>query len=353
MVKKTLLIVNRPFSSNYASLFKQISILSDRKNITLLHKYKTEKLKKYIEETANISISNSISIHEKFAEVLSGKYKSWKEVYENFSLDEKFNEIWVFGAPLSNEAMLKRSHSEIYNKTFNKSAWIKFSSISNQLYNVYTTAKIANDCGIEINEVCYDPGEASHGFFNLSPKVHIYHGYDIDHLNIKRLDSLQHKLNRTGKEHVDKEIDFVLGYSYMNKEREDTHNKVQSILNSLNKNITKKLYLESKPLGIKTIIKYDEYLKEISKAKFTLMLPPYQEKCFSPYRFIEAIHYDCLPFIMEECYVDEFRHSFDIHPTMIDSLLVNDKNINEKFNQFDDDTRNSYITILKEKLNLL
>lgn len=349
-MRSCLFMTTRGFNANYSSLYKQMNILKEYDNITFIHKYKTERVIPYIEEHTKIKINNVINFRSKFEDVLSLKYPTWKDYYEALDVDQyKFDSVWLFGAPLSDGAKLKRRLPDTFDKMYDKNAFMKFISIASLYFDSYSLVKIANNSNVEINELCYDPGEASLSTFSLSPKVNVYHGYDIDHLGIKRLDSLQQGLKNTSKRRLfsDKDNDFILGYSYMTPERSDIHNEAQEIYKEISYKYSKKLFIKSKMTNEYNDILYDDYLDEVSRSKFTLILPSYHKNCFSAYRFIESVYNDCLPLVLESCYVDEFKSSYNL-----DSLIiVNKNNINSVLSMNDED-RINILNDLKRKLNL-
>jgi len=103
------------------------------------------------------------------------------------------------------------------------------------------------------------------------------------------------------------------------------------------------LFLRDKYNDIDTFIKKDDYLNLVKESKFTLIIPAYDTKTFSAFRYIESIYSDCLPLILDTNYLEEVRESLYIP----DDIIVNLNNIEEKINQLD------YKKILKEiKKNL-
>lgn len=355
---KCLLITTRAFKSDFSSLYKQMNILKDYDEVYLVHKYKTNAIVDYIEKTAQIKITGVINIRPSYEEVISANYQTWEEVYNTFSLDLDVDDIWVFGPPLSDGARLKRKWEDTYDNIFKGKRFMNFVSIASLFHDMYYIVKIANDKGIPINEVCYDPGEASLRYFSKSPQVTTYHGYDVKHLGMKRLDSLQQGLSikKPSLFDIEKETDFVFGYSYMNKEREQTHNEIQALYSAIDSKYTKKLFMKSKVTEEYTNIDYDAYLDEVKKSKYTLLVPAYHVNCVSCYRFIESVYNDCLPIVLHNKQnMHEFYDSFGIDAKFMERISIYNPEHTNEINDIlslDDATRKTYLDYLKEKLSI-
>lgn len=93
-----------------------------------------------------------------------------------------------------------------------------------------------------------------------------------------------------------------------------------------------------------SLIPYDEYMRHIQHAKFTLNIPSYDTNCFSLRRFFEAITNDCIPLILDTC---NYKAGFNFNDEMIEfveqHLLVSfddlsklDEIVKQKLPQYDE-----------------
>jgi len=116
-----------------------------------------------------------------------------------------------------------------------------------------------------------------------------------------------------------------------------------------NKNLNVKLFVRHKRLEIDTFINRDDYLDAISKSRYTLLIPPYDLKHFSIYRFVESINNDCLPLITSDVYIDDFVKSFGIDLEIINKLIVEYSTIGNKVNEFSESERVELLEYFKTK----
>lgn len=340
---KIALLTCWPFKSNYDSLFRQMCVLAGN-DIHLYHKYTTHKIKDYIEEVSGITINKSISVHKEFDDVYTGKYSTWEEMCNSLDFED-YDEVWLFGAPLSSGS-LTRQYPDAYNKAYRTDRGMNFKTYTSKLLMIYLTAKLGHNC--PIREVSFDPMEASIATFSEAKDVTVYHGYDIDHLDIKRIDTYQAQFERRTPNNLDKTIDFAFGYTYMSKERDEIHLKIQKLFSNMNIE-NKQLYVKNKFTNESNELKYDDYIRTIGQSRFTLVVPAYQPKCFSCYRFIESIYNDCLPLLHKSCFVDEFAKSYGLEDFYLNKILVDEDNINEVVNMLETQ-RLSLLSYFKSKV---
>ena len=107
-----------------------------------------------------------------------------------------------------------------------------------------------------------------------------------------------------------KEKDFVFGFTIFSKCERDK--RLDSILSIVNNFENRAFYIRNEKTGENTFLKTDDYFDEIRKSKYTLVIPPYDESCFSIYRFIESLGMDCLPLIHPDCKTSDVEKSFGV-----------------------------------------
>lgn len=86
-------------------------------------------------------------------------------------------------------------------------------------------------------------------------------------------------------------------------------------------------------LNIDTFIPRDEYLKYISKSKYTLIIPSYDRTQVSILRILESIHNNCIPLFTPD-------NNFDILLKSFPDFNYKDYILDENFKQFSEDEWN-------------
>jgi len=346
-MKTCLLVVNRPFLSDFDSLYGQVIHLKDKYDkVILLHPYKTNKVVEHIP----IRVDESVRFDEDISKAYEKSYTTWIDYYNDISLlkDIKIDDIWIFGGSLSEGSKLKRRWPDQLDRCLDKHDYMFYISVCKLYVTQYLVLKIANWNDAQIYEVCYDPGEFSLAMVKderIKPKkdVIVYHGYDIPEFGIKRLDSFQEYLLTTSITYSMEYFDFVFGYSYITKERKLTHDTIQEIYNSLDSKYEKLLFVKNKIDEINTFIPRNEYLRYIHNSDFTLIMPAYEKDCFSIYRLLESVHHDCIPLIHESCFVKDVEDSYDID---LSPYIISNTNINDAMSM----NRDAGLKYLKDKL---
>jgi hypothetical protein len=134
-----------------------------------------------------------------------------------------------------------------------------------------------------------------------------------------RLDSLQYYLLRKNLIPTDKIYDLTFGYTVFQYGNRPTYidyvDKITCRFDNVN------LYVKNAISGHDTSIPRDVYLNKISESRYTLIIPSYDNSCFSLYRFIESIHLDCLPLIHQDCNIDDVQRSFDVDLSILKTAI--------------------------------
>lgn len=330
-MSSAILIVNRAFDSDFDSLYGQVKYLNGKYDqVYFIHTYKTDRVLKKIPIAVH-----SISINEWMGKIFDEKkYTKWIEFFDDFDIDlDDIDDIWLFGGSLSDGGKLKRKHPNSLDNALEKNSYMFFQSVCKQYFIEYVALKLAKKYDCPIHEVCYDPGEFLLSYVKderIKPReVNVYHGYVIPHLGIRRLDTFQSYLRNTPISFFSDapESDFCFGYSYMTKDRAKTNETIQEVLGAIDDKYVKRVFVKSKIEDIDTSINRMSYMEHIHKSKFTLIVPAYEQDCFSIYRFLESVYYGCLPLVHESCNLDGI---FDCFGCTLDALVINKDNINEK-----------------------
>lgn len=305
-------------------------IETKHKDITLLTNRKTEQGKSFIEKTSGLHINNYVNYYDDFYMNTARHMKSWIDVYHSLdvSMFEKYDEIYIMGGlhfPQSDISRFSKRAS-----TFpNDRGQMKFIQTGSHIVNALALHKAHVLLDKPLHEFVYDTDELSVNTFNLRQnpsKYNSYHIYDYPKYNLQRLDSLQYFFSKQSKSVIeeDKVFDFTFGYTvYKNGNRPS----YVTFVNDISKRFDKvNMFVKNVITGENNVVDRDTYLNLISKSKFTLILPSYDNECFSLYRFIESIYNDCLPLIHPECNISDVEKSFDVDLKSLYSNNVIDEN---------------------------
>lgn len=325
---------------------------------------KTDKRnKEYIEQVAGICIDKVFSYSEHYTRCMFNPtpiYNTWGEYLEKENLFESLDdieEIVVFGGILSSATALTREKNA-FNKIYLSRSQMNFKANGTYLTGLFQLIKISRERKIPIHEICYDPCENS--IFQLTKylphKLYCYHGYDWPDYNLIRLDSLQTYLKKNKsffdsllEESVceEKNIDLCFGFTALTVHREKQYDDLMAGFKRV-ENITVKLFVRHKKLDIDAFVKRDEYISNIKRSRYTLIIPPYDPNHFSVYRFLESIHNDCLPLITCDTYTHDFVQSFNISKEYINRITVDYSTIGDKVNELTENERQFLLKYFKE-----
>lgn len=305
-------------ASIHESLIQQMKIVETQSStIDFLSTYKSRKPLDYIENKSGIKITDHLTSLRDFYYSHAINMESWNEIYEKLDVNflSDYDDLYVFGGIFSTASALKRYEKR--NHIFpNDRGQIKFESVALPCLHELALLKANKEFGTRLHEICFDPLEMSIDLFHpdFSPKTNytLYHGYDVAKLNMKRLDSLQYFYQNEKKSFIesqyDKDIDFTFGMTIFQDFRKKYYDDVRDIQKQFEKT---NLYVLNKITGENTFLDRQDYLKQIARSKFTMILPAYDSNCFSIYRLLESLNNDCLPLIHEDCYIEEINKSYN------------------------------------------
>lgn len=330
-----LLWVGRGIEGNGSdSLIRSISALKwcNPTSVTLFTFNKTDTGAKYIAELSGVKIANSIRYNDEYErDCRPKKYSTWLEFVDKVDwipTTAKFDAIFVYGGILSEASKMKRDFAGEYDKIISKQSYMNFMSVGHIIGAQLQLIKTANRLGIRIHELSFDPQEHSFDMIKTyPPKDHrLYHGYDIPSYNAHRVDTLTNYMALTQGGTVsslfdsdDKEYDLVFGCSISAKCRVHLRDKLKVMESSLS-TAKVKFFIADNEMDIDTTVPRAEYLKYVEKSRFTLLVPAYDIKCFSVYRFQESLAVKTLPLIGSDVFADDFAASFNIPPEIIAEL---------------------------------
>ncbi len=322
-------------------LLCNMKILENSTSLDFLTPRKTDKSKEYIEEYLGIKIDRSLNLFGDFYLNTAMNMANWKEVYDALDVSElkHYDALHIFGGLHFPQSKLTRFSSRAL--TFpNDRGQMKFKQTGKNIINVMAIHKAHVIYDIPLHEFSYDSDEMCSSLFNVKQnlkKYNLYHLYDMPQYGMKRLDSLQYYLiSRSKIDDQSKDYDFTFGYTvfpYGNREH-----YVSYVDDLVKKFDTINLYVKNNVTGEDNSIDRDVYLNKIAQSRYTLIIPSYDNNCFSLYRFIESIYNDCLPLIHKDCHIADVEKSYDVD---LSELVSNDV--------FDEDKRLELLSYLKSK----
>jgi len=306
-------------ASIHESLIQQMRVVeTNNSKVDFLSSYKTDKPKQHIQNVSGLSLDKHITHLTKFYYDTAINMSSWTDIYDSLNVEflKEYQDLYLFGGLFSTASGLRRYTKR--NGVFPKDVGqIKFESVAIPSMYVLALLKANHEYGTRLHEIVFDPLEMSLDLFHVdyAPKkcYNLYHGYDKPSLNMKRLDSLQYFLSKQNKnfieEQIDKDIDITFGMTVFEGFREKYLNDAKTIVNKFDK---VNFYVLNKITGENTFVDRDEYLKQIVRSRFTIILPAYDGTCFSIFRLLESLHNDCLPLIHKDCYLKDINESYDV-----------------------------------------
>lgn len=369
-----VLFTTRAITSKFTkSLIEQMCILKEYQDkgygIVFVTPKKVPKNTTYIEEVTGMKIDKTVSYADEYERCMKSPrpiHDSWYHFIESehwFKDLEDISEIVIFGGILSDAGKLTREWATKKDKQksgldvqLDTKAQMNFVAHGPYITGMLQLIKISRERNIPVHEICYDPCENSISLLpSYAPyKYYGYHGYDWPEYNFDRLDSLQQYLLKKDsalsffEDPPQKTIDLCFGFTAFTSHRETQYDNVMEALGKCSE-LTTKIFLRHRKLNIDTFVERDIYLYNIERSRYTLIIPPYDPKHFSIFRFLESIHNDCLPLITSDTYVNDFVKSFELDEDLINKITVDYSTIGDKINELTENDRQSLLEYFKQK----
>jgi hypothetical protein len=298
--------------------------------VLVLARVKTAKVAKNVEQILNIKFKEIVLCRKEWSKHLDKlEYNNWFEFIEAedwFGHIKHIEQIYVVGGLLSATAGINRIKQKL-NALLHTKSFMRFDAIANSVSVTLQLIKFANANAIKLNEICYDPDEFSINLFT-DIRVNDYKLY-FPHYNMVRKDLLQTHFSQFIHKQYDKDIDFVFGGSFVTKARHLLYDELVTYLSTIESEFSVKSFVHNSKIKINTSVSYDEYIKHISRSKFTLIMRAYDPLTFSFSRFAEAIAVGCLPLIDHNVFIDDFIKSYEIDQEQINKLIVSTDSVLE------------------------
>jgi hypothetical protein len=304
------------------NLCRHLTILKRTHSTVDMLTANSDKGTKIAEKYGLLSIGNYRNFYGNFYSNDAKNMDDWMAVYDaiNPIALKEYSALYIIGGLDLHRSNLGRFENRV--GVFPKDrGQLKFESCGFHLVNILAMVKAHNVYGIPLHEIAFDPNEMSCDLFHddVAPVrdkgYYLYHGYDIPKYGAHRLDSLQCWLEASThplfpEDYSKKKCDFTFGYTVLlNSDRQHYPNDIDKVASMFQKS---NLFCKNEYTDVNTHIDADKYLDLIKVSRFTYMLPSYDKHCFSVYRFLESLHYDCLPLIHADCNIADIGQSFDI-----------------------------------------
>lgn len=336
----TLVTTTRGLKSGFTeSLFEQMSIVNNGNSepIDLLTIQKTNSGVDRVQELSGITFRHVNNMLSTYCDDIIPKCDTWIDAYNllDVSTLKSYKRIIIFGGALSNASGILKGSKRQGVFPYDH-AQLKFKSTASQLITILACMKAHREYGIPLYEVVYDQQEFLttywHEDFAKGREEFIYFGYTDNRpdYNYKRLDSLQYHIeyNNSGLPYdtnpadMNKPLDLVFGYTVLTDSRKGVGEYVDSIREKFGHLFDKtEFYVKDKFSKIDTSLNREEYLSKIQLAKYTLIIPPYDESAISILRVVESLACGCLPLFQEGMNVKLLEESFDVS---LSRLILND-----------------------------
>lgn len=304
------------------NLCRHLTILKRTHSTVDMLTANSDKSTKVAEKYGLLTISNYRNFYGQFYDHDAKNMADWMAVYNaiNPVALKEYDALYLIGGLDLHRSNLGRFENRVGVFPHDRGQ-LKFESCGLHLVNILAMVKAHNEYGIPLHEIAFDPNEMSCDLFHtdVAPVkdkgYHLYHGYDIPLYGANRLDSLQCWLEASThplfpEDYSNKTEDFTFGYTVLKESgREHYPADIKNVAAQFNR---PNVFGKNEYTGENTHIDGDKYLDLIKRSRFTYMLPSYNKHCFSVYRFLESIYYDCVPLIHSDCNIDDIGKSFCI-----------------------------------------
>lgn len=277
--------------------------------------------------------------------------RHWLDVYDILDISQlpKFDEIIEVGSAISQGNKLQYGVTN-FNNLFMSKAQFKFISGRNLKQNILLNYKIAHEQSIKLNHFIIDPQEVNYNDFNFKNiEYERFFSYESKLFDFKKNNAFLNTYIENRVSDLDKELDFAFGYTILTQDRSNSTDMIEDIISEMRlSGLRIKIFLRDKYNGIDTFVKKDEYLENIRKSKFTLIIPSYNNKTFSAFRYIESIYSGCIPLILDSVDIEEAKQTLYIP----EILIVNSENIMERIQTINNLNCETLLKEIKDKLNV-
>jgi len=327
----------------------------DKYRLIVFSMNKTERFLQSLIEDANL----------KFDEVICKGYEYWDDFVTNYKFDtwaqfmderyyldelENVEHVVCVKGLLSKQGRIQRDLPHFNDKVVEGHANIKFVSNSRQIAGFLSILKLCKIRNLPLHEMIYDTQEASAAQIEdaeIRPdKIYSYFLYDVKDYGYRRLDSFNYAHTYYPDAGLwKKDIDITMAYVAVTKDRSKINERVHEMFSNLEQIFpNSRLSREHGKLQMSR----PGYMQLICRSKYTLIIPAYNPREMSIFRFIESINRDCLPLITEDVFTDDFIRTYDLDIDKVNRISV--KYDCSNFRAFTEEERIDLICYFKHKV---
>jgi hypothetical protein len=249
------------------------------------------------------------------------KYSTWEDFIDKtkkgyLELKDKINPvsfIEIFGIMNSG---IKYSKPKFLNKGIKENKFIGFISTQKVVQKFLNHYSFVDTFKIPWNHFLHDPQESNHSDVELLNGIDYRRFFIYDSQLFKTKGHPFLKIYHT--DHLEsqesKAYDWCIGFTCLTPDRK----YIQKLYNKFNELPNSNVFLQDKYLEIYTNITKEEYIGYLKKSKYTVILPGYDKRAFSP-RFMEALTRGVIPYIHHSVYTNEgIKDQDDLNDLLID-----------------------------------
>lgn len=338
MKKQLLITANRSLGSKY--IFHTICDISEfliqyrnKYELIFLTDYASEKsLRRLFEiEKRYFIFDKVIFLSDFFKDEMFEHSSSWQDIYNMIDISKLKNiyAVLEIGSGISEGAKIKAG--KLTRETLlNNKQHFTFISIRLIKQKIILNLKLAEVLNIPLYHYVQDTQELDYDDITNNIDYKRLFQYNSEIFKTTRHDSfLDFYMKKYSKiDFPEKDLDFVFGYTVVTKDR--INDFLSDEIFKIEESFKAKIFLKDKFKNIDTFVKKPTYLNYLRRSKFTLIIPPYDVKMFSTYRFFESILNNCVPLILNTNNISEFEKDFYIPPELIIDLSELKKTIKTK-----------------------
>jgi hypothetical protein len=203
------------------------------------------------------------------------------------------------------------------NKTIKENKLINFISAQKMIRKFLNHFAFVSSMNIPWNHFLHDPQESNHSDVELMNGIDYRRFFIYDSQLFKTKGHPFLKIYHTDhlKINEEKKYDWCIGFTCLTPDRKYIQKLYDIFYGLPNSNV----FLQDKYKEIYTNITKEDYIDYLKKSKYTVILPGYDKKAFSP-RFMEALTRGVIPYIHNSVYTKEGIIDQDI----LNELLIDD-----------------------------
>ena len=279
---------------------------------------------------------NLLNKKAKFVKMNFWQFDNWSDI-ENYIINKfaKIDKLIIIKTPMitgmkyDDTSMVEKFKNAIEtNNRYN----IKFMMLR-RILEKCMLLKVASKMNIDVIQFVYDPQEIN--FADVFDFKSYKRYYILKRGSDKYAPIYEYEMYKESREVKDKELDLFFIGGILTKDRlflYDVKQQFEGVEGI-------KFEVFDKKENKNNRITQTKYYEQLGKAKYTIIIKPYQNDSFSIIRFFEAICNNCIPLILDDVNLAELNDTFpDIYNIIIKyKLIISVKNVQQRISQYEQD----------------